>query len=118
MRKLSYSGKDAWRHCEAGAREVIQTEAIFDRDHDRYVLINVGWDHGWFLTVGTSHSIGQGQAARTLPIGDVKLHYRIPVPGQGGVARGAGVVRSWPADCSDSFGRVEIVSERLHLFSV
>ena len=23
---------------------VIQTEAIFDHDHDRYVLINVGWD--------------------------------------------------------------------------
>lgn len=22
----------------------IQTEAIFDRDHDHYVLINVGWD--------------------------------------------------------------------------
>ena len=24
----------------------IQTEAIFDRDHDRYVLINIGWDQG------------------------------------------------------------------------
>ena len=24
----------------------IHTEAIFDRDRDRYLLVNVGWDNG------------------------------------------------------------------------
>ena len=28
------------------AYEDIRTEAVFDRVHDRYLLVNVGWDNG------------------------------------------------------------------------
>ena len=28
------------------AYEDIRTEAVFDRGHDRYLLVNVGWDNG------------------------------------------------------------------------
>ena len=33
----------------------IQTEAVFDREHDRYLLVNVGWDNGKRVHSGLVH---------------------------------------------------------------
>lgn len=54
----------------------IQTEAVFDRTHDRYLLVNIGWDNGkrvhgclvhidmingklWIQRDGTEHGIAK-----------------------------------------------------------
>lgn len=37
------------------AYEDIRTEAVFDRVHDRYVLVNVGWDSGQRVHGGLVH---------------------------------------------------------------
>ena len=37
------------------AYEDILTEAVFDRVHDRYVLVNVGWDNGQRVHGGLVH---------------------------------------------------------------
>ena len=37
------------------AYEDIRTEAVFDRVHDRYVLVNVGWDNGQRVHGGLVH---------------------------------------------------------------
>lgn len=36
------------------AYEDIRTEAVFDRVHDRYLLVNVGWDNGQRVHSGLS----------------------------------------------------------------
>jgi hypothetical protein len=33
----------------------IQTEIVFDREHDRYLLVNVGWDNGKRIHGGLVH---------------------------------------------------------------
>jgi hypothetical protein len=33
----------------------IQTEAVFDHQHDRYLLVNVGWDNGRRIHSGLVH---------------------------------------------------------------
>ena len=37
------------------AYEDIRTEAVFDRGHDRYLLVNVGWDNGLRVHGGLVH---------------------------------------------------------------
>ena len=37
------------------AYEDIRTEAVFDRVHDRYLLVNVGWDNGQRIHSGLVH---------------------------------------------------------------
>lgn len=71
----------------------IQTEAIFDRAHDRYLLVNVGWDNGrrvhgslihidiingklWIQRDGTEHGIAKEFAKAGIPKNHIVLGFR------------------------------------------
>jgi XisI protein len=73
----------------------IKTEVIFDRTHDRYLLVNVGWDsdrrvHGcivhidiidgkaWIQRDGTEHGIASDLAAAGIPKERIVLGFREP----------------------------------------
>lgn len=73
----------------------IQTEAIFDRDHDRYVLINVGWDQGhrvhgslvhidiingkiWIQRDGTEQGVAPDLVRAGIPKESIVLAFRPP----------------------------------------
>jgi hypothetical protein len=71
----------------------IQTEAIFDRKNDRYVLMNVGWDSGkrvhgslvhidiingkvWIQRDGTEHGVAKELVKAGIPKGHIVLGFR------------------------------------------
>jgi len=71
----------------------IQTEAVFDRQHDRYLLVNVGWDSGkrvhgslvhvdiiagkvWIQRDGTEHGIAKELVAAGIPKDHIVLGFR------------------------------------------
>jgi hypothetical protein len=73
----------------------IQTEAVFDRTHDRYALINVGWDqdsrvHGslvhidiingkiWIQRDGTEHGVAPELVRAGIPKEHIVLAFRPP----------------------------------------
>jgi hypothetical protein len=74
----------------------IQTEAIFDRTHDRYLLVNVGWEedssrvHGslvhidiingklWIQRDGTEHGIVKELVKAGIPKDHIVLGFRLP----------------------------------------
>ena len=73
----------------------IQTEAVFDRDHGRFLLVNVGWDdkrrvHGslvhldviedkiWVQRDGTEEGIATALVAAGIPKKQIVLAFRSP----------------------------------------
>lgn len=73
----------------------IQTEAVFDRSRDRYMLVNVGWDnarrvHGslvhidiidgkvWIQRDGTEDGIAMELVAAGIPKEHIVLGFRTP----------------------------------------
>jgi XisI protein len=71
----------------------IQTEAIFDRKNDRYVLMNVGWDSGkrvhgslvhidiingkvWIQRDGTEHGVAKELVKAGIPKDHIVLGFR------------------------------------------
>jgi XisI protein len=71
----------------------IQTEAIFDRKNDRYVLMNVGWDSGkrvhgslvhidiingkvWIQRDGTEHGVAKELVRAGIPKDHIVLGFR------------------------------------------
>jgi hypothetical protein len=71
----------------------IQTEAVFDRNHDRYLLVNVGWDNGkrvhgslvhidiindkvWIQRDGTEHGIAKELVKAGIPKDRIVLGFR------------------------------------------
>jgi hypothetical protein len=73
----------------------IQTEAVFDRTHDRYVLMNVGWDNGlrvhgclvhidilngklWIQRDGIEHGIAKELVEAGIPKNEIVLGFRPP----------------------------------------
>jgi hypothetical protein len=73
----------------------IQTEPVFDRDRDRYLLVNVGWQddervHGalvhieiidnkiWIQRDGTEHGIANDLVAAGIPRDRIVLGFRAP----------------------------------------
>jgi XisI protein len=73
----------------------IQTEAVFDRTHDRYLLINVGWDddkriHGslvhidiiggkiWVQRDGLEHGVAKDLVRAGIPRDQIVLAFRSP----------------------------------------
>lgn len=71
----------------------IQTEAVFDRAHDRYLLVNVGWDEGrrvhgalvhidmiegklWIQRDGTEHGIAKELVQAGIPKDRIVLAFR------------------------------------------
>ncbi len=71
----------------------IQTEAVFDREHDRYLLVNTGWDlgqrvHGclvhadlidgkfWIQRDGTEHGIAKELVAAGVPKEHIVLAFK------------------------------------------
>jgi hypothetical protein len=73
----------------------IQTEAVFDRTHDRYALINVGWDqdsrvHGslvhidiingkiWIQRDGTEQGVAPDWVRAGIPKESIVLAFRPP----------------------------------------
>jgi hypothetical protein len=71
----------------------IQTEAVFDRTHDRYLLVNVGWDNGqrvhgclvhidmlnnklWIQRDGTEHGIAKELVQAGVPKDHIVLGFR------------------------------------------
>jgi hypothetical protein len=71
----------------------IQTEAIFDRKNDRYVLMNVGWDSGkrvhgslvhidiingkvWIQRDGTEHGVAKELVKAGTPKDHIVLGFR------------------------------------------
>ena len=71
----------------------IQTEAVFDRKHDRYLLVNVGWDNGqrvhgclvhidilngklWIQRDGTEHGIAKELVQAGVPNDHIVLGFR------------------------------------------
>ena len=71
----------------------IQTEAVFDRMNDRYLLMNVGWDEGrrvhgalvhidiiqgkvWIQRDGTEHGIAKELVAAGIPKDQIVLAFR------------------------------------------
>jgi hypothetical protein len=73
----------------------IQTEAVFDRRRDRYLLMNVGWDRGqrvhgclvhvdlidgkfWIQRDGTEHGIAKELVAAGVPKEQIVLAFKPP----------------------------------------
>ena len=73
----------------------IETEVVFDRAHDRYLLVNVGWRderriHGsivhidiingkvWIQRDGTEHGIANDLVRAGIPKSDIVLGFRAP----------------------------------------
>ena len=73
----------------------IQTEAVFDRANDRYLLMNVGWDEGkrvhgslahidiidgklWIQRDGTEHGIAKELVQAGIPKDRIVLAFRPP----------------------------------------
>ena len=73
----------------------IQTEAVFDREHDRYLLVNVGWDEGkrvhgslvhidiidgkvWIQRDGTEEGVAQELVRAGIPKERIVLGFRPP----------------------------------------
>ena len=71
----------------------IQTEAIFDRKNDHYVLVNVGWDSGkrvhgslvhidiingkvWIQRDGTEHGVAKELVKAGIPKDHIVLGFR------------------------------------------
>jgi hypothetical protein len=71
----------------------IQTEAVFDRANDRYLLVNVGWDNGrrihgslvhidiingklWIQRDGTEHGIAKELVKAGIPRDHIVLAFR------------------------------------------
>ena len=71
----------------------IQTESVFDRTHDRYLLVNVGWDNGkrvhgclvhidiidgklWLQRDGTEHGIAKELVQAGVPKDHIVLGFR------------------------------------------
>ena len=71
----------------------IQTETVFDRVHDRYLLVNVGWDMGqrvhgtlvhidiidgklWIQRDGTEHGIAKELVRAGVPKEHIVLGFR------------------------------------------
>src|SRR5436190_8577016 len=71
----------------------IQTETVFDRKHDRYLLVNVGWDGGkrvhgslvhidiinskvWIQRDGTEHGIAKELVQAGIPKDQIVLGFR------------------------------------------
>ena len=71
----------------------IRTEAVFDRQHDRYLLVNVGWDNGkrvhgslvhvdlidgkvWIQRDGTEHGIAKDLVRAGIPKDHIVLGFR------------------------------------------
>jgi hypothetical protein len=71
----------------------IQTEAVFDRKNDRYLLVNVGWDSGkrvhgslvhidiingkaWIQRDGTEHGIAKELVKAGIPKDHIVLGFR------------------------------------------
>ena len=71
----------------------IQTEAVFDQKHDRYLLVNVGWDSGkrvhgslvhidiingkvWIQRDGTEHGIAKELVKAGIPQDHIVLGFR------------------------------------------
>lgn len=74
------------------AYEDIRTEAVFDRGHDRYLLVNVGWDNGrrvysglvhidiidgklWIQRDGTEHGIAKDLVQAGVPKDHIVLGF-------------------------------------------
>lgn len=74
------------------AYEDIRTEAVFDRGHDRYLLVNVGWDNGrrvhgglvhidiidgklWIQRDGTEHGIAKELVQAGVPKDHIVLGF-------------------------------------------
>jgi XisI protein len=73
----------------------IQTEPVFDRERNRYLLVNVGWHddervHGalvhveiigdkiWIQRDGTEHGIAKDLVAAGIPRDRIVLGFRVP----------------------------------------
>jgi len=73
----------------------IETEAVFDRTHDRYLLVNVGWDNGervhgslvhidiidgklWIQRDGTESGIAVELVNAGIPKDQIVLAFRSP----------------------------------------
>jgi XisI protein len=73
----------------------IQTEAVFDRGRDRYLLVNTGWDRGhrvhgclvhvdlidgklWIQRDGTEHGISKELVAAGVPREQIVLAFKPP----------------------------------------
>jgi hypothetical protein len=73
----------------------IQNEAVFDRDHDRYLIVSVGWQavkrvHGvlihidlvgdkvWIQRDGTEHGIANDLEAAGIPKTHIVLGFHAP----------------------------------------
>jgi hypothetical protein len=73
----------------------IQTEAVFDRENNRYLLVNVGWDNGkrvhgslvhidivdgkvWIQRDGTEHGIAKDLVGAGIPKDRIVLGFRPP----------------------------------------
>lgn len=71
----------------------IQTEAVFDRKNDRYLLVNIGWDEGkrvyagfvhvdivngkiWIQRDGTEHGIAKELVNAGIPKNQIVLGFR------------------------------------------
>ena len=71
----------------------IQTETVFDRPHDRYLLVNVGWDNGqrvhgtlvhidiidrklWIQRDGTEHGVAKEFVRAGVPKDHIVLGFR------------------------------------------
>ena len=71
----------------------IQTETVFDRMHDRYLLVNVGWDNGqrvhgtlvhidiidgklWIQRDGTEHGMAKELVMAGVPKNHIVLGFR------------------------------------------
>lgn len=77
------------------AYEDIRTEAVFDRENNRYLLMNVGWDRGkrvhgslvhidvidgkvWIQCDGTEHGIAKELVAAGIPREQIVLGFHPP----------------------------------------
>jgi hypothetical protein len=73
----------------------IQTEAVFDRNRDRYLLVNTGWDQGrrvhgclvhvdlingkfWIQRDGTEHGIAKELVDAGMPREQIVLAFKPP----------------------------------------
>jgi hypothetical protein len=73
----------------------IQSEAVFDRNRDRYLLVNTGWDRGrrvhgclvhvdlidgkfWIQRDGTEHGIAKELVAAGVPKEQIVLAFKPP----------------------------------------
>ena len=72
----------------------IETEIVFDRQRDHYLLMNVGWDQGrvhgclvhadlvdgkvWIQRDGTEEGIATDLEAAGIPKGHIVLAFRVP----------------------------------------